>query len=120
MAPENRLKRGHQQREANYEGSAKEEEVSRVLSGFSLMLRPRKNSNFFVTNRRLILASVFNSTDFMSNRLECLIQSWCNGKTSYLTYFVLPRKFSNDGERQAQVSTFFSLQLIIAGFTLYF
>ena len=27
--------------------------------------------------------------------------------------------FSNDGERRAQVSTFFSLQLIIAGFTLF-
>ena len=59
MAPENKLKRGHQQREANYEGSAKEEEVSRVLSGFSLTLRPRKIQIFF-TNRRLILASVYN------------------------------------------------------------
>ena len=37
---------GHQQREANYRGSAKEEEVSRVLSGFSLTLGPRTNSNF--------------------------------------------------------------------------
>ena len=33
-------------------------------------------------------------------------------------FFFLPRKFSNDGERQAQVSTFFSLQLTIEGFTL--
>ena len=46
-APENRLKRGHQQREANHKGSEKEEEVSRVLSGFSLTLRPRKIQNFF-------------------------------------------------------------------------
>ena len=38
---------------------------------------------------------------------ESLIQSWCYGKRSYLTYFVLPRKFSNDVERRAQVSTFF-------------
>ena len=36
-APENRLK----QREANYKVSEKEEEVSRVLYGFSLTLRPR-------------------------------------------------------------------------------
>ena len=56
-APENKLKRGHQQREANYKGSEKEEEVSRVLSGFSLTLRPRKIRTF-ITNRRLILASV--------------------------------------------------------------
>ena len=35
---------------------------------------------------------------------------------SYLTYFVLPGKFPSDVERRAQVSTFFSLQLIIAGF----
>ena len=40
-APENRLKRGHQQREANYKGSEKEEEVRAVLSGFPRMLRPR-------------------------------------------------------------------------------
>ena len=46
-APENKLKRGHQQREANYKGSEKEEEVSRVLSGFSLTLRPRKIQTFF-------------------------------------------------------------------------
>ena len=53
------LKRGHQQREASYKGSEKEEKVSRVLSGFSLALRPRKIQSFF-TNRRLILASVYN------------------------------------------------------------
>ena len=41
-----RLKKGHQQREANYKGSPKEEGLSRVLSGYSLTLRPRKNSNF--------------------------------------------------------------------------
>ena len=35
-APENRLKRGHQQIEGKYKGSEKEEEVSRVLSGFLL------------------------------------------------------------------------------------
>ena len=40
-APENRLRRGHEQREANYKASEKEEEVSRVLYGFSLTLRPR-------------------------------------------------------------------------------
>ena len=38
---------------------------------------------------------------------ESLIQSWCYGKRSNLTYFVLPRKFLNEGERRAQVSTFF-------------
>ena len=32
----------HQQREANHKGFVKDEEVSRVLSGFSLALRPRK------------------------------------------------------------------------------
>ena len=45
--PENRLRRGHQQREASYKGSEKDEEVSRVLSRFSLTLRPKKNSNLF-------------------------------------------------------------------------
>ena len=40
------------------------------------------------------------------------------GKEVILRIFFLPRKFSNDGERQAQVSTFFSLQLTIEGFTL--
>ena len=59
--------RGNQQREANYKGTAKEEEVSRVLSRFSLTLRPRTNSNFFFTNRRLI-ASVFNSPFYSSRR----------------------------------------------------
>ena len=54
-----KLKRGHHQREANYKGSEKEEEVSRVLSGFSLTVRPRKIQSFF-TNRRLILALVYN------------------------------------------------------------
>ena len=39
---ENRLKRGHQQREVNYRVSEKEDEVSCVSSGFSLMPRPRK------------------------------------------------------------------------------
>ena len=33
--------------------------------------------------------------------------------------FVLPRKLSNDSERRAQVSTSFSLQSTIAGFTLF-
>ena len=37
------------------------------------------------------------------------------GKEVILRIFFLPRKFSNDGERQAQVSTFFSLQLTIEG-----
>ena len=41
------MKRGHQQTEANYKGSEKEEEVGRVLSGFSLTLRPRKIPTFF-------------------------------------------------------------------------
>ena len=58
-APENRPRRGHQQREANHKGSEKEEEVSRVLAGFSLTLRPRKIQISF-NNRRLILASVYN------------------------------------------------------------
>ena len=57
--PENRLKRGHQQREVNYKGSEKEEEVSHVLSGFSLTLRPRKFQTFF-SNHHLMLASVYN------------------------------------------------------------
>ena len=56
---------------------------------------------------------------FLVLSFESLIQSWFFGKRSYLTYFVLPRKFSNDVERRAQVSTVFSLQLIIAGFTLF-
>ena len=58
--PENRLKRGHQQREANHKGSEKEEEVSRVLSEFFLTLRPRKIQTFF-PNLGLILDSVYNS-----------------------------------------------------------
>ena len=41
------------------------------------------------------------------------------GKEVILHIFFLPRKFLNDGERRAQVSTFSSLQLIIAGFTLF-
>ena len=57
-APENRPRRGHQQRETNYKGSEKDEEVSRVLSGFSLTLRLRKMQTFF-NNRRFILASVY-------------------------------------------------------------
>ena len=44
---------------------------------------------------------------FLVLSFESLIQSWCYGKRSYLTYFVLPRKFSNDVERREQVSTFF-------------
>ena len=58
-APENRLCGGHQQREANFKEYEKEEEVSHVLSGFSLSLRLRKIQMFF-TSRRLILASVYN------------------------------------------------------------
>ena len=53
-APENRLRRGHQQRETNHKGSEKEEEVIRVLSEFS----PEK-FKYFLNNRRLILASVY-------------------------------------------------------------
>ena len=56
----NRLKRGHQQREANYKESEKGVEVSRVISGVSLTLRPKKIKIFF-NNRRLILASVCSS-----------------------------------------------------------
>ena len=33
---------------------------------------------------------------FFSYGSECLIQSWCQGKRSYLTDFVLPRKLSNN------------------------
>ena len=47
------------------------------------------------------------SSYFLSYRLDCVMLSWCYGKRSYLTYFVLPWKFSNDGERCAQVSIFF-------------
>ena len=43
--PENRLKRGHQQREAIHKG--REEEVSRVLSGFFSYVKAQKNSNLF-------------------------------------------------------------------------
>ena len=60
-APENKVKRGHHQREANHKGSEKEEEVSRVSSEFSLTLRPKKIQTFF-PNLRLILASVYNSS----------------------------------------------------------
>ena len=89
-----------------------------MSSVFSLSLRPKKKiQTFFFTNRRLILASVFEL--FIVLSFESLIQSWCYGKRSYLTYLVLPRKFSSDVERRAQVSTFFPLQLIIAGFTLF-
>ena len=56
-APENRLKRGHQQREANHKGSEEEMGVSRFLSRFSLTLRLKP----FFTNCRLVLASVYNS-----------------------------------------------------------
>ena len=56
---------------------------------------------------------------FLVLSFESLTRLWCYGKRSYLTYFVLPRKFLSDGEPRAQVSTFFVLQLIIAGFTLF-
>ena len=57
-APADRQKRSYQQRETTYEGSEKEEEVSRALSGFCTTAQ--KNSNlFFFTNCRLILASVY-------------------------------------------------------------
>ena len=46
-APENRLRRGRQQSEVNYKGSMKEEEVSHVLSGFSLNALAQKNWNLF-------------------------------------------------------------------------
>ena len=61
----------------------------------------------------------YSSSYFLPYRLDCLIQSWCQGKMSYFTDFVLPRKFSNDSERRAQVSISFSLQLTIAGFILF-
>ena len=50
---ENRLKRGLQQIEANYKGSMKEEEVSRVLSGLSLTLRLRKIQTLFYQKVRI-------------------------------------------------------------------
>ena len=46
-ATENRLKRGHQYREANHKGSEKYEEVICVLSEFSVTLRLRKIQSFF-------------------------------------------------------------------------
>ena len=46
-ATENRLKRGHQYREANHKGSEKNEEVICVLSEFSVTLRLRKIQSFF-------------------------------------------------------------------------
>ena len=58
-APENKLKRGHEQREVNHKGSEKEKKVNRVSSGFSSTLRPRKIQTFS-PNLRLILASVYN------------------------------------------------------------
>ena len=68
---ENRLKRGLQQIEANYKGSMEEEEVSRVLSGLSLTLRLKKNSNPFLSK------SSYSSSYLLSYCLECLVQSWC-------------------------------------------
>ena len=50
---ENRLKRDLQQIEANYKGSMKEEEVSRVLSGLSLTLRLRKIQTLFYQKVRI-------------------------------------------------------------------
>ena len=50
---ENRLKRGLQQIEANYKGSMKEEELSRVLSGLSLTLRLRKIQTLFYQKVRI-------------------------------------------------------------------
>ena len=50
---ENRLKRGLQQIEANYKGSMKEKEVSRVLSGLSLTLRLRKIQTLFYQKVRI-------------------------------------------------------------------
>ena len=50
---ENRLKRGLQQIEANYKGSMKEEEVSRVLSRLSLTLRLRKIQTLFYQKVRI-------------------------------------------------------------------
>ena len=46
-ATENRLKRGHQYREANHKGSEKNEEVICVLSEFSVTLRLSKIQSFF-------------------------------------------------------------------------
>ena len=43
-APENRLKRAYQQREANHKRSEKEEEVSRVIWAFSYA-KAQNNSN---------------------------------------------------------------------------
>ena len=55
-APEERLKRGYQQREANYKGSEKEEEESRVSSGFSLTLEgPEKYKPFFIHCRWMLV-----------------------------------------------------------------
>ena len=48
-ALENRRKRGHQQREANYKESEKRGEVSRVLSRFFSYAKAQKNSNLFLT-----------------------------------------------------------------------
>ena len=50
---ENRLKRGLQQIEANYKGSMKEEEPTRVLSGLSLTLRLRKIQTLFYQKVRI-------------------------------------------------------------------
>ena len=60
-ALENRRKRGHQQREANYKESEKRGEVSRVLYRFFSYAKAQKNSKLFFNNRRLILPSVCSS-----------------------------------------------------------
>ena len=60
-APENRRKRGHRQREANYKESEKRGEVSRVLYRFFFLRQGPEKLKTLFNNRRLILASVCSS-----------------------------------------------------------
>ena len=62
-------------------------------------------------SRRFIARIIFHTVRILQVVLclsfESLLQSWCYGKISNLTYFGLPGKFSNDVERWAQVLLYF-------------
>ena len=65
-------------------------------------------------SRRFIARIIFHTVRILQVVLclsfESLLQSWCYGKISNLTYFGLPGKFSNDVERWAQVLLYFHLK----------
>ena len=48
----------------------------------------------------------YSSWYFLSYGSECLIQSWYQGKKSYLTDFILPRKLSNNSKWRAGIQSF--------------